>query len=172
MERPKFNRERLKINKKVITFVLTIGVIFIAGFLGVLSGFYILIKPELEISVSTTISTTTTTIPITTSTTTTITTTTSTTTVKAEPCSPCFEYFSYLGHNNEFLSIKNGLRSVKITRVTQTKGGSVTSDFKTDSVNPGQNMLFKSDFEGGTQITIQYVDVTSGNVYSDSATLH
>jgi len=171
MERPKI-RERLKVDKNTITFFLTIAVIFMAGFLGVLTGFHVLVKPNLETTASTTTSTSTSTIPVTTSTTTTIVTTTSTTTTPSDPCSPCFEYFNYLGHNSQFLSLRNGPRTVKITRVSQTNGGSMNPDFNMDYVTPNQLLVFSSNYQEGTEIRIEYIDITSGDAHLDSATLH
>jgi hypothetical protein len=171
MKLPTINRDRLKVSRDVITFFLTIAIIFMAGFLGVLTGFDVLVKPKLEMTVSTTTSTTTSTIPVTTSTITTTSTTTSSTTI-GTPCSPCFEYFNYRGHNSDSLSIKNGPRTVKITKVSQTKGGSMTVDANMEYVTPNQLMIFSGNFPEGTQINIEYVDITSGNARLDSATLH
>ena len=170
MKRPKISRDRLKIDKNVITFFLTIAIIFMAGFLGVLTGFHVLIKPNLETNVTTTTSTSTSTTPATTSTTTT--TVTTTTTIPSDPCSPCFEYFVYLGHNNQFLSIKNGPRTVEITKVSQTKGGSMNPDINLDYLLPNQPIVFSSSYSEGTEINIEYMDITSGNVRLDSATLY
>ena len=169
MKRPKISKDRLKVDRNVITFFLTIAIIFMAGFLGVLTGFHVLVKPNLEISATTT---TTTTIPVTTSTTTTTVATTSTTTTPTEPCSPCFEYFKYVGHNSQFLSLKNGPRTVKITKASQTKGGSMHPDFNMEYVFPDQLMIFSSSYPEGTEISIEYTDITSGNALSDSATLY
>ena len=169
MRRPKISKDRLKVNKNVLTFFLTIAIIFMAGFLGVLTGFHILVKPNLEIAASTT---TTTTTPITTSSSTTTVTTTSTTTTPSDPCSPCFEYFVYVGHNNQFLSLRNGPRTVKVTKTSQTEGGSMSPDFDMDYVYPNQLMVFSSNFPEGTEVTIEYVDITSGNARLDSATLY
>jgi len=167
----KFSRDRLKVDKAILTFVLTIAVIFMAGFAGVLTGFDILVKPKLEMAATTTTSSTTSTIPVTTSTTTTTVVTTSTTTTPSDPCSPCFGYFKYMGHNDQFLSIKNGPRTVKITKASQT-GGSMNPDFNMNYVYPDQLMVFSSSFSEGTEVTIEYVDITSGNANRDSATLY
>jgi len=140
-----------------------------AGFLGVLTGFHVLVKPNLETAASTTSTTTT---PITTSTTTTTVTTTSTTTTPSDPCSPCFEYFNYVGHNNQFLSLRNGPRTVKVTKASQTEGGSMNPDFNVNYVFPDQLMVFSSNYPEGTKINIEYVDITSGNARLDSATLY
>ncbi len=170
MRRPKISRDRLKVDKNVITFFLTIAVIFMAGFLGVLTGFHILVKPNLEMVAPTT--TTSSTIPVTTSIATTTTTTTSTTTTPSDPCSPCFEYFNYVGHNNQFLSLRNGPRTVKITKASQTEGGSMNPDFNMNYVFPDQLMVFSSNYPEGTEVNIEYVDITSGNARLDSATLY
>jgi hypothetical protein len=172
MKVPKINRDRLKVSRDVITFFLTIAIVFMAGFLGVLTGFHILVKPELEMTAYTVTSTSTTTTPAITSTTTTTVTTTSTTTIIMEPCSPCFEYFNYLGHNTNSLSLKNGPRTVKITKASQTKGGSMSPDFNMEYVSPNQLMIFLGNFPEGTQINIEYLDITSGDARLDSATLH
>ena len=170
MKRPKISRDRLKVDKNLITFFLTIAIIFMAGFLGVLTGFHVLIKPNLEMAEPTT--TTTSTIPVTTSIATTTVTTTSTTTTPSDPCSPCFEYFIYVGHNNQFLSLRNGPRTVKITRVSQTEGGSMNPDFNMDYVFPDQLIVFSSSYPEGTEVKIEYVDITSGDARLDSATLY
>jgi len=170
MRIPKIDRDRLKVDKTLITFLLTIAIIFMAGFLGVLTGFHVLVKPNLETAATTTMpaTTTTTTMPVTTSTTSTST----TTTTVGTPCSPCFEYFNYLGHNNNFLSLKNGPRTVKITKVSQTEGGNMNPDTNLDYVLPNKLMVFSSSYPEGTQINIEYIDITSGNARLDSATLH
>lgn len=168
----KIIRDRLKVDKNLITFFLTVAVIFMAGFLGVLTGFHILVKPKLETSAPTAVSTSTTTIPITTSTTTTTVVTTSTTTISSDPCSPCFDYFNYVGHNNQFLSIKNGPRTVKITKASQTEGGNMNPDFNMDYVYPNQLMVFSSSYPEGTEVTIEYIDITSGDARRESATLY
>lgn len=173
MKKLRISRERLKIDKTLLTFFMTIMIIFLAGFLGVLTGFHILIKPNLEMSASTTTTTTTSTLPVTTSTTTTTVVTTSTTTVTAtQPCSPCFDYFKYVGHNEQFFSLKNGPRSVKITGVSQTKGGSMDTDTRLDYAYPDQLIVFSGGFPAETEITIDYIDITSDTANRDSATLH
>jgi len=164
------SRDKLKINSQHIKFILTLLVIFFVGFLGVLTGFFIFVKPELTATATTTTSTSTTT--STTLETTTTTSTSTTTTTIGEPCSPCFEYFNYLGHNTEFLSIKNGPRTVKITKASQTKGGSMNPDFNMDYVAPNQLMVFRSNYPEETEIKIEYIDITSGDARLDSATLH
>ena len=169
MKRLKISIDRLK-NSSYVKFLLTLLVIFLVGLLGVLTGFAVFIKPELTVTATTTTPTTTTT--TTTPETTTTTTTSTTTTTVGTPCSPCFDYFNYLGHNNNFLSIKNGPRTVKITRVSQTKGGSMNPNVNLDYVYPDQLMVFSSSYPEGTEIKIEYVDMTSGNARLDSATLH
>jgi hypothetical protein len=168
------SRDRLRINSQHIKFILTLLVIFLFGFLGVLTGFFVFVKPELTATLTTTI-------PMITTTSTTIATTTiplisttnpTTTTIGKEPCSPCFEYFTYLGHNTDSLSIRNGPRTIKITKVSQTKGGTINSDFDMNYVTPNKLMIFLGYFTDGTQINIDYVDITSGNAHLDSATLH
>ena len=173
MERPEFSRDRLRdllrVNRNLLILLLIVVVIFMAGFLGVMTGFYVLIEPRLEAGEYIV---TTTTIPATTSTTTTTVTTTSTTTIPSEPCSPCFEYFSYVGHNDQFLSMRNGYRTVKITKASQTEGGTMVPDFNMDYVYPNQLIIFTSSYPEGTEVTIEYVDITSVNARLDSATLY
>jgi len=70
------------------------------------------------------------------------------------------------------LSIKNGPRTVKITKASQTKGGSMNPDFNMDYVAPNQLMVFRSNYPEGTEIKIEYIDITSGDARLDSATLH
>jgi hypothetical protein len=147
-------------------------VVFLFGFLGVLTGFFVFVKPELVKTATTTSSTSTTTSTTIETTTSTSTSTTITTTTVNLPCSPCFEYFKYLGHDSNSLSIKNGPRTVKITRVYQTKGGSITTDTNLEYVNLNQIIIFSGYFPEGTQVNIEYVDITSGNAHVDIATLH
>lgn len=169
MKWPKISRDRLKISSSYMRFGLTLLVIFLVGFFGVLTGFVVFVKPELVATATTTTSTTTTTTttPVTTSTS-----STSTTTTPSDPCSPCFEYFNYVGHNNQFLSMRNGPRTVKITKASQTKGGSMNPDFNMNYVLPNQLLIFSGSYPEGTEITIEYIDITSGNARRDSATLN
>jgi len=166
------SRDKLKINSQHIKFILTLLVIFFVGFLGVLTGFFIFVKPELTATATTTSSMSTTTSTTLETTTTTSTTTTTITTTVGMPCSPCFEYFNYLGHNTNSLSLKNGPRTVKITKTSQTKGGSMSPDFNMEYVSPNQLIIFLGNFPEGTQINIEYLDITSGDARLDSATLH
>ncbi len=174
MRKPKISRDRLKVDKNVITFFLTIAIIFMAGFLGVLTGFHILVKPELEVTVTTSTTTpaSTTTISTTTTITSTTVVTTTTPTIPSDPCNPCFEYFKYVGHNNQFLSLRNGPRTVKITKASQTDGGSMNPDFNMDYVIPDQLIIFRSNYPEGTKIKLEYIDITSGDARLDSATLY
>ncbi len=166
------SRDSLRINSQHVKFILTLLVIFLFGFLGVLTGFFVFVKPELTATVTTTTTMSTTTSTTIQTTTTSSTSTTITTTIAGIPCSPCFEYFTYLGHNTNSLSIRNGPRTIQITKVSQTKEGDITPDFNVEYIDPNQLMIFLGHFSTGTQVNIEYVDITSGDARRDSATLN
>ena len=133
---------------------LIVIIIVLVGFLGVLTGY--IVKPVTE-------STTTTTTLVTTQPTTTAHITTTTpeievvTTVPKVLCSPCFSYFAYRGHDDTYLLLRNGARTISIKGVTFSSGENI-------------QILHKCS-EFPCDVTITYIDVGTGVTHIDSATL-
>ena len=134
---------------------LIVIIIVLVGFLGVLTGY--IVKPVTE-------STTTTTTLVTTQPTTTTHITTTTpeievvTTVPKVLCSPCFSYFAYRGHDDTYLLLRNGPRTISIKDVTFSSGENIQVLHKCTQ--------FPCD------VTITYTDIDTGVQHTDSATLN
>ena len=133
---------------------LIVIIIVLVGFLGVLTGY--IVKPVTE-------STTTTTTLVTTQPTTTAHITTTTpeievvTTVPKVLCSPCFSYFVYRGHDDTYLLLRNGARTISLKGVT---------------FSPGENIqVLHKCTQFPCDVTITYTDVGTGVQHTDSATL-
>ncbi|MCD6371122.1 MAG: hypothetical protein J7L39_00195 [Candidatus Aenigmarchaeota archaeon] len=80
------------------------------------------------------------------------------------PCSPCFSYFAFVDYGDGTLILTNGPRTINITSVSQ---GTVNTP---NPISPGAKINITGVSAG--DITITYIDTSSGIQHTDSATLH
>ena len=86
------------------------------------------------------------------------------------PCSPCFSYFAYVDYDGTTLVLTNGPREINITSFTSTGGTVTVTDPGAVPVVVTPGATIKATVPAG-DVTITYVDQTSGLTHTDTATL-